>query len=295
MVVETSGDAFAVSDHRGTPPMTVIYLVCGYDCHAYLVHALASIKAQTHPYRVVVIDDDSPCGKQRALVESVNRLDGWTGRVNTARQFCPRNIWDAVQLSDAEPDDVFFILDADDWLPDPDVTARVAGMFADPDVWFAYGGYRSDPPDVGCHVPAPYPPDVIARGTYRGHHLQELNHAICFTRRLWDASITEADLQFDDGTWFTGAYDQAIAFPMLERAGWHQRCVVDDVRYVYRSDNAASDARIHRAEVMDASRAVLSRAPKPPLDPNHRGAPRPSPVVSRGKRSRPVRVRRVGR
>lgn len=241
----------------------IVVLVCAYDCRSYLTRALASIRTQTHPdVRVVVIDDCSPDLQQRQMVEAVNDWDSWTGHINSERRYCPRNLWDAFELANPDGNDICFVLDGDDWLPDSTTLARLAAVYdSDPDVWFTYGSYRPWPPDDGCHIPRPYPPEVIAAGSFRTHPSHEFNHPVTFRAWLWRHSITEADLQFDNGEWFTGAYDQAICLPMLERAGEHHRCL-EDVLYVYRSDNPASDVLIHHGEVMAASRTILERPPK---------------------------------
>lgn len=245
--------------------MTRLHVVVpAYDCFEWLPACLDSVLAQTHPDVVVtVVDDASTDERMRRYVgEIVPLLDqAWTGIVNTQRVGATANIYNAVHGRPNEGE-VVVLLDGDDALHGDDALARIAAVYDNPDVWLAYGSYRSEPHNPECHPAEPYPPEVIDAGTYRQWSTL-FNHPLTFRRDLFDV-LDRDDLRLDSGEWVPGIYDEAIMYPMLELSGWHTKCMTD-VTYVYNTANPLSVVRAQADAISAAGEELRSRQRKAPL------------------------------
>jgi hypothetical protein len=159
---------------------------------------------------------------------------------------------------------VILLVDGDDWLPHERVLSTIAAEYDnDSKLLMTYGGYSYWPPEDHYENPAlPYPDEVIENLTFRQYNIL-YNHPITFKKRLWD-QVSKEELQFKDGTWFQGAYDDAIMLPMMELAKGRFRCLSESL-YVYNARNPISDSKANQTDCLAASRLVRNRPPRKPL------------------------------
>lgn len=233
--------------------MRAVVVVPSYNCPQFIGRCIDSIASQDHPATVVVIDDASPDPDHWEAIEQSIPLHGETGWIwswthQDENRGALRNIYDAVHSDLIADDDVVILVDGDDYLPRPGCVSRIMDLYRDPDVWLAWGSYRSEPHDPECPDAGPFPPEVIEARTFR-EYATVVNHPISFQTWLF-RQLDEADFTYPDGEWLRDLYDEAIAYPLLEMAGpRHRFC--DETLYVYNSANPLS---VNVARVETASR-----------------------------------------
>lgn len=226
-----------------------------YNCNDYMYRNLKSVLDQEHPnFDVVMVDDDSNDGSSWKA-EGICKEMNWIYHRNEQNKKCPYNIMYAVRylLNQADPNDVIFLLDGDDYLPHSKVLTRIGELFAEANIWMTYGQYMSDPPDWQC-APAIAPPyDSINKRNFRQVSCF-FNHPIVFRKFLFD-SIPLSEFQDDEGNWFEAGYDRTIIYPLMERATPiygeqpHWR-FINEIMYVYNSINPNSEWRVVPREAM---------------------------------------------
>lgn len=246
--------------------MTYIHVVVpSYNCYDWIGWCLASLAIQDHAhFDVTVIDDASTDVRQAPFIKEFCNTRNWEFTQNPTNLRCPANIWLGIDRARLWADDVVFLLDGDDWLPHERVLSTIAAEYDnDPKLLLTYGSYAYWPPEDHYENPAiPYPDDVIENLTFRSHNIL-YNHPITFKKKLWD-QVGKEDLQFEDGTWFQGSYDDAIMLPMMELAKGRFRCLSETL-YMYNARNPISDSKANQSDCLAASGVVRSRPPRQPL------------------------------
>lgn len=147
----------------------------------------------------------------------------------------------------------------DDWLLDENVLNRLNLVYQDPNVWITYGRYCHA---NGCAVPTDahhkYPEEIISSNTYRSYSKQLFTHLRTWRRELF-LSIPHHYLK-KDGEFAQNAGDVFFGMALLELAGPRQH-FIDDIVYVYNTDNPLSDWRITGAEQIEFANYAKSLPP----------------------------------
>lgn len=233
-------------------------VVPSYNCIDFIERCLTSLDGQTRrPDRVVVIDDASTQPGYAKLTESLCSQYGFTYHRNDDNLKCPYNIKLGIELLNPPENEVIFLLDGDDFLPD-NALERIAQVYEDDSVWLTYGNYKPWPRNTGQTLASQYEPQVIRRREFRTAP-SHFNHPITFRRFLFD-HLQDADLQTDDGRWFTGGYDRVIMAPFLEMAS-NNYMFIDEPLYFYNARNPLSDVKVN-LDLINESDQVLSRSKK---------------------------------
>lgn len=235
-------------------------LIPSYNCGEWIERCLQSAFIQDTPAtKVLVIDDASnEVGyAEKTLGLCLDR--NFMYLRNDRNMKCPYNLWLGVKTLNPEPDDVIFLLDGDDFLPDEHVFTRMAEVYSDPDVWMTYGNYQPYPYDTGQTLASAYPPKVVRDRDFRKAG-NRFNHPITFRRFLFDA-IPEADLKNRSGEWFRGGYDFAIIVPMLEMATGAHYKFLDETLYMYNAVNPISDSKVN-VDLINETHELIRRPKK---------------------------------
>lgn len=255
-------------------------VVAAYRAERWIGRCLASIQRQTRSdFRCWVRDDQSPDAtleRARAAVAGDERF-----RIDRAepKAWALGNRVALVRGSGARPQDVFVVVDGDDWLAHRRVLERLAEVYADPGVWLTWGSHQRWK-DRLLHrigwtrrrgIAAPYPEDVVRRRAYREHPFLA-SHLRTFRRFLHDA-LRDEDLRDEHGSYYRVGGDVADTLPMLEMAGPEHARYLDEILYVYNGSNELSDHRVHLEAQLAVDRRVRAAPPYRPLE-------RPAPAVS---------------
>lgn len=228
-----------------------------------------SIKAQKEPYHVIVTDDASTDGTSSLVGEICNK-NRWNYTINSQNRGVPENHWKMISSLAgptvyAEPYDIIVFVDGDDRLEEGALT-KLRGHYDD-DTLLTYGQYKSEPFSPTCSLAGPYPQDVIERRAYREHsllgrgipwnHLRTIRYSVL-------SQLTEKDFQFANGEWYKMSGDAAVMYPCLELAGDNFK-FIDEVLYVYNSENPLSEWRKAPRDGDRVHQDVLHRTPKVPV------------------------------
>lgn len=241
--------------------MTDIHvLIPSYNCQPWIERCLESVSAQAHaPVQVLVIDDASTDPHYEPLAREVCERYGFSYHRNERNMKCPYNLRLGIDMLAPKEEDVIFLLDGDDFLPHPKVFSRFAEVYSDPDVWLTYGNYQPHPRNTGQNLAYAYPRQVVKDRSFRTAAAC-FNHPLTFRKFLWD-EVTDADMQTNNGRWFTGGYDMVIMSPMLEMCGEKHYKFLNETLYMYNAVNPISDATVN-VRLVEESRQMMRRPKK---------------------------------
>lgn len=246
--------------------------VPGWNVEKWVCHALCSALNQSYPNFNVVFCDDASTDDTPAIVHRLKTFHRERERLsiitNGHNMKMPWNLryMRTTELPANSPEDIIFILDADDFLPHQDVLSDLAQYFDnDPELWMTYGSYDRWPDPTYMPNPAEdYPQEVKDNCSFRAFRKPCFNHPLVFKRFLWD-HITDDDLKNDAGEWNRGGYDWLIMMPMLELANNGHWKWLPDILYTYNEDNPFSDSRVNVAACELPHQEVAHRPPRTPL------------------------------
>jgi glycosyltransferase involved in cell wall biosynthesis len=233
-----------------------------YNCEKWIVRTLDSVAMQMYPdEHCTIVDDASTDGTRKIINRELDRLPGdWNVIYNGENRKMPHNL---VEIRDGDPDDVIFLLDGDDYLPHDLVLNLVAAQFDDPELWLTYGSYTREDPTHMPNPAVPYPPEIIEAANFRGFSSISLlyNHPLVFRRWLLN-ELSDAELQDDEGEWFTRCYDHVIMMPMLELAARGHFKWLPEVLYVYNEENPLSESKDDARAESDRIHRQINARPK---------------------------------
>lgn len=229
--------------------------------------SIADQKFDPNRMRVIMVDDASTDDTITVIERFHARFDRLGIRSeyhrNAYNLMMPHNLVEYCREGD--PEEVIFLLDADDWLPHPQALYNLDMHYYEHDeLWLTYGSYLKYPDPFNTQPQAlPYDEDTIDRLEFRREQ-PRYNHPITFRRKLFN-QISDGELQYDTGGWFNAAYDHALMMPMLELTSrgryfkW-----VPDFLYVYNDENPLSEVHI-TTEGNKVHEVVNSRERRVPL------------------------------
>lgn len=223
-------------------PMVVI--IPSYNNEQWCERNLLSVLSQCYEnYRVIYINDCSTDRTGELVATYVNNHpQGWRVTIlnNSKRCGALSNLFHAIHSClDAE---VIVTVDGDDWLAFDGVLSLLNSVYADGTVWMTYGELRTWPNGTrgeGRAISA----DIIEVNAYRYSHWMT-SHLRTFYAGLFK-KIQKEDLLYE-GSFFEGAWDLAIMFPMLEMAGVHSRYIADILYELNLANPIRGDAALSR-------------------------------------------------
>ncbi|MBV9305072.1 MAG: glycosyltransferase family 2 protein [Acidobacteriaceae bacterium] len=204
-----------------------IIVNCG-PSEDYVDRCLDSVRSQSFVNWQAYVTVD-PCG-DRTLQEALRSRKG-DHRIhihqNSKRQYSMLNLVQAVGRSSAQREDVFVVLDGDDWFATPDALRIIHDTYKQFNCWMTYGSWVSDQPNMQGMWPA-YP-----EGTIHFRHCEWLGTAVrTWKRWLWDL-IDDRDFRDAKGKYFRVTEDQAAMLPMLEMSGTGKARHIPETLMVY--------------------------------------------------------------
>ncbi len=224
-----------------SPHMKII-VNCG-PCEAFIGTCLASLKSQSHRNWKALVTVD-PCGDETEKAAATAR-DG-DERIaittNLQRLYAMENTVRAIARSGADDEDVFVVLDGDDWFHTTNALETIAAAYRKHDCWMTYGSWTAGPDGLpGCW---PAYPD----GGRAFRYLRWLATAVrTWKKWLWDR-IDDADLRDEDGSYFRVTEDMAIMFPLLEMCGTERAHHIPTPLMWYNGTHAFTCAKTKRTE-----------------------------------------------
>lgn len=197
-----------------------IIIIRGRNCAKYIRECLGSLYSQTYSNWCAIVSLDAPKDDSYNVATSFNP-GKFENRVNIVlnkeRLGLCQNLWRTVKSCNADPEDVFAFVDADDWLA-REALETVANVYRkNPDCLLTYGSYIKVSKGAKTKVSKPHNiTDNVRKCDWHLSHIKTMKVKL-FNK------LTEDMFKDKNGNWLEAASDLAMMIPAAEIAGL-QRC-----------------------------------------------------------------------
>ena len=219
-----------------------IVIVPFYNVSKWIQYNIASIMKQTYVnFDCYLIDDlstDNTCELIDNMIVGDNRFHLIKNKI---KKLALRNIFDAIEFANTNPEDIIVTLDGDDWLYSKDVLEHLNNVYNEKDCWLTYGSYAEFPSGNRGKFARQIPQQIVEQKLFRkapwcSSHLRTFKH------HLWK-KIKHKDLLDTDGNFYKMTWDLSFMFPMLEMANTRS-FFIEKLLYVYNLDNPYNDHKV---------------------------------------------------
>ena len=222
----------------------------------YIERSIESALSQDYEnFSVIFFDADSNDGTfEKALkYDSDERI---TISQNSPRKYQGENIRNGVLL--APDNSIIVTLDGDDWFPHNNVLKRINEIYNNTGCWMTYGIFQEYPHRDVSHIYIEYPLDVRTQKTFRNYRWLA-SHLRTFRKELF-LKIKEEDLKDPTtGDYVSYAPDLSFQFPMLEMCGPNRSLHVNEILYVYNTENPNNEWKQNMPEIQRIERYLRSK------------------------------------
>jgi len=177
----------------------------------------------------VIIEDKHPLLE----ITKCDKINAWKA---SERLTALPNIHNGIVNFCESPDDIVFILYGDDWLPSKNTLSRIQEEYEKTGCLLTYGSARLS--DGRKSYSSPY-----TEKEFKNLRMMtpKFSHPLSFRKSLYDRMLTlnEKFYHFTNSRndWFTMCSNFALAYPLLEVAGHSKVSHINDIIYVYNTDN----------------------------------------------------------
>lgn len=238
--------------------MTYWFIITGYNCVAYYNQCIESVLAQPGDVRIIVIDDNSDDGTRIGLFTTYlkhARVSVSYTHMNRGAAHARYMAMQIAKYEGASTDDVFCLLDMDDFLPDASVTKHLDQEYGT-GAEATYGRYtflEDRPP----WPQEPYDETVLQNRSFR--HATWRAWPLRTFKVKYGLRVTPDMLKEPGGDWLKACTDVALMLPILEMVPPGKLHYINHPMYVYRGfhDNV-SRKRFGRAYKDEMNRHIRS-------------------------------------
>lgn len=231
-------------------------IVCGWECEKTLERCIDSIRHQRYKNfeTTCIIDASFDDGHRMAMglwdLGKINRMFS-----SHPRKFLVENTVDAIEKSDANPNDIIVLVDADDWLFDGQALRTLSQYYtADPGLQLTYGTYVNYSTGKISKVCRPYgPKQNIRKAPWRASHLKTFRYSLFKQIPL--------DYLKHKGAFFKYSADRAFMIPMIELAGRTKIKFIPEILYVYNDKYPGNVHATHRKDQKKARDLINAKKP----------------------------------
>jgi glycosyltransferase involved in cell wall biosynthesis len=246
----------ATATRRLTMNPMLRFIVPFHSSAPWIGRCLESIQNQSRCHWTCHLADDcSSDGSAQIACEFVRQDSRFVFSVNSSRLYQCGSYQRILGDPDFRGSDICISLDADDYLPDDQVLARILDAYSDDQTWLTWGNHIWTDGSPGICGPLDDTSE-IRKVSWRTSHLRT------WRLFLW-WKIRPEDFLGPDGEPLRVAGDVASMFPMVEMAGDRHVKFLDSINYVYNRSNPASNFRVRPEEQL--RNAAFLRA-KPPYE-----------------------------
>jgi len=237
-------------------------LVSFRNAGEYLRKSLDSIFSQTHKnFKVLLVNDDSSDDSNDICQEYIEKYPDKIIYTKTdERKYATYNHQKAIN-EDCDPEDIVVQLDGDDWFVDEFVLSYINNFYNREGCLMMYGQARYVDGKVGNAKPYPtkFHFDNKRQMPLWVSHLRSFKAKLFHEIKNQDPELNS--MKYDDGRWFTMAYDCAQVFSLMDIAGWDKVKFNDKVLYIYNNLNPTCEFRTELSEQEKVHRICCSRTP----------------------------------
>lgn len=228
-----------------------------YNVEDWIETTIKSVLSQTYKnFECIIVDDIST----DETVEIVKKLISGDNRfkfiINTEKKFALRNIVEATEGCNPQPEDVIVNLDGDDWFSNEKVLDFLNDFYNKENCWMTYGNHYNYPDGEPFFPLYRYPQRVIDKNSYREYRFL-CSHLRTYKYKLWN-KIDKKDLKGSNGKYYKTAWDLAYMIPMCEMSG-NKAKFIEKILYVYNNSNPNNDYKIYLNEQKTTEQEIRNR------------------------------------
>tara|TARA_R110000824_G_scaffold4779_4_gene22688 strand:+ start:11052 stop:11807 length:756 start_codon:yes stop_codon:yes gene_type:complete len=217
-------------------------IVPSYNNEKWLHACLKSVQLQTYDnYQCIIVDDCSTDSSSEIIEREIDKNSKFVFIKNDERKLALRNIYEAIEHSNPDNEDVIITLDGDDWFATKNVLEILNNKYKETDSWMTYGSYMEYPSRNRGKFSREIPKEIIESNAFRESEWMS-SHMRTFKYKLWKR-IEKKDFLEEDGRFCDGAWDMIFMFPMLEMAA-HRSTFIKDVLYSYNRINPLNEDKV---------------------------------------------------
>ena len=232
-------------------------IIPSYNNEKWLRACLNSVKLQSYEdYQCIVIDDCSTDNSVAIIEEEVGTNGKFFLIKNETRKLALRNIYEAVEGSSPNREDVIITLDGDDWLATKNTLETLNNIYQKSVCWMTYGSYMEYPSKTRGKFSRQIPEAIIDSNSFRESEWMS-SHMRTFKYKLW-AKIKKEDFLKEDGSFCDGAWDMIFMFPMLEMCGPRAQ-FVQDIMYIYNRDNPLNEDKVNHPKLYRSETRIRNK------------------------------------
>mgnify|MGYP003677573121 FL=1 len=214
-----------------------------YNVEKWIKWCIRSVKSQTYTnYECYLVNDISTDSTEETVLKEIAGNDKFHLISNTEKKYALKNIYDALESTDTQNNEIVVILDGDDWLAGPEVLSRLNEIYNQEDCWMTYGSYAEYPSGVRGKFAQKITDAIVEKALYRQSDWMS-SHLRTFRYQLWKHIKSEDFINPQTGKFVKAAWDLAFVFPMLEMSGPRAH-YVSDILYIYNRDNPLNEDKV---------------------------------------------------
>jgi len=232
-------------------------IVPSYNNEKWLHACLTSVKLQNYDnYQCIVIDDCSSDKSVEIIEEEVNNNPKFVFIKNETRKLALRNIYEAIDASNPDREDIIITLDGDDWFATKNTLEILNAAYSESDCWMTYGSYMEYPSKSRGKFSRQIPNNIIDSNSFRESEWMS-SHMRTFKYKLWK-KIKKEDFLEEDGRFCDGAWDMIFMFPMLEMSGYRSK-FIQNILYMYNRDNPLNEDKVNHPKLYRSETRIRNK------------------------------------
>jgi glycosyltransferase involved in cell wall biosynthesis len=202
------------------------------------------------------VDDCSTDKSVETIEQEIGEDSKFMFIKNEERKLALRNIYEAIERSNPDKEDVIITLDGDDWFATKNTLEILNTRYEESDCWLTYGSYMEYPSKNRGKFSREIPKEIIDSNTFRESEWMS-SHMRTFKYKLWK-KIKKEDFLEEDGRFCDGAWDMIFMFPMLEMAA-HRSKFIKDILYVYNRNNPLNEDKVDHPKLYRSEMKIRNK------------------------------------
>jgi glycosyltransferase involved in cell wall biosynthesis len=228
-----------------------------YNVEKWIKICIRSVKAQSYKnFQCIILDDISTDKSVEIIQKEIKGDDRFKLVINTEKSYALKNIYDGINYSNPNSEDIIVTLDGDDWFAEKDVLKKLNRIYKSKKCWLTYGSYAEYPSGRRGKFAKQISKNVINNNAFRKYEWCS-SHLRTFKYHLWN-EIERNDLLDSEGKFYRMTWDLAFMFPMLEMSG-DKAVYVEDILYVYNMSNPLNDHKVDNSYQMKLEQEIRTK------------------------------------
>ena len=237
-----------------------------YNVEKWVAACIRSVKFQDYKnFTCVLIDDISTDNSVSIIRKEIEGDSRFKLIINEQKKYALQNIYEGIQHTNPEDEDIIITLDGDDWLACKNVFSILNDEYEKSKCWITYGSYVEYPNWIPGKFSRQIPQEVIDKKSFREHEWMS-SHLRSFKYKLWK-NIKKEDFLDNDNNFYRMAWDLSFMFPMLEMAG-NKSKYIQKTLYVYNLGNPLNDHKIDNTYQIKLEQEIRNKKKYSKIIPN---------------------------